>query len=51
MCFIASAWNASDDIRRSLVGSSVRESAIVLRAADQARSLQAESALRLEKKH
>lgn len=32
MCFIASAWKASDDIRRSEVGSRVLERAIVLRA-------------------
>jgi hypothetical protein len=34
MCFIASAWKASDDMRKSLVGSSVLESAIVLSAGD-----------------
>lgn len=32
ICFIASAWKASDDMRRSLVGSRVRERAIVLKA-------------------
>lgn len=32
MCFIASAWNASDDILRSEVGSMVLDKAIVLKA-------------------